>query len=386
MALRIALVHKRLDLTGGTERDLHRTAEGLRDLGHEVHLFCSEYGVAPPEGIFAHRVPVLPLGRSARLWSFAARAPKNIASQRCDLAVSFGRMLDPDVLRCGGGTHRGFLTRLGKERGWRRRLWQKLSLYHRSLLSFEERQFRAPGLKKIIAVSEEVKRDIIANYAVSGERIAVLYNGVDESRFTAERRQEYGVEVRRLWQIPAGAPLVLFVGHGFRRKGLDRLLAIWNSPRLAGAYLLVVGGDSRIERYRRAAEKAARGRIRFAGPQAEVEKFYAAADALALPSVQEAFGNVVLEGLASGLPILISRSAGGAEILTGSLAEGVVDHPENPAELENKLLALMKRGADPRWAEEARAIARQYSWKNHFQILEGLLLAAASSESQRHVA
>lgn len=43
--MKIALVHKRLDLKGGTERDLFKTAEGLRDLGHEIHLFCGEFGV-----------------------------------------------------------------------------------------------------------------------------------------------------------------------------------------------------------------------------------------------------------------------------------------------------------------------------------------------------
>src|SRR3972149_3569643 len=73
--MKIALVHKRLDLRGGTERDFYRTAEGLRDLGHEVHLFCSEYGVKPPPDTVAHRIPVLPVGRTARLWSFALSAP-----------------------------------------------------------------------------------------------------------------------------------------------------------------------------------------------------------------------------------------------------------------------------------------------------------------------
>src|SRR5262245_64085500 len=91
-ALKIALMHKRLDLKGGTERDLFKTAEGLRDLGHEVHLFCSEFGVAPPAGVRAHRVPVLPPGRTLRLWSFAWFAPRIINNAACDVVVSFGRL------------------------------------------------------------------------------------------------------------------------------------------------------------------------------------------------------------------------------------------------------------------------------------------------------
>jgi UDP-glucose:(heptosyl)LPS alpha-1,3-glucosyltransferase len=118
--LKIALVHKRLDLNGGTERDLYLTAEGLRDLGHEVHLFCSEFWVQVPAGVVAHRVPAMPFGRTARLWSFALNGSKSAASADCDVTVGFGRILRQDVLRCGGGSHRRFLEQLGAEGGWRR--------------------------------------------------------------------------------------------------------------------------------------------------------------------------------------------------------------------------------------------------------------------------
>ena len=106
--MKIALAHKRLDLKGGTERDLYRTAEGLRDLGHEVHLFCAEYGVEAPPETFSHRIPVLPLGRTARLWSLATWGPETVRRHRCDIVVGFGRMVTQDVVRSGGGTHRGF--------------------------------------------------------------------------------------------------------------------------------------------------------------------------------------------------------------------------------------------------------------------------------------
>src|SRR2546426_4697885 len=95
--MRIALCHKRLDERGGTERDFHLTAKGLRDLGHEIHLFCSEFAIEPPSGTFAHKVPVLPFGRTAELWSFALHAPKIVQKFNCDVVVSFGRMMAQDV-------------------------------------------------------------------------------------------------------------------------------------------------------------------------------------------------------------------------------------------------------------------------------------------------
>jgi UDP-glucose:(heptosyl)LPS alpha-1,3-glucosyltransferase len=380
--MKVALVHKRLDLNGGTERDLFQTAEGLRDLGHEVHLFCSEYGVEPPRGVVVHHVPVIPLGRTLRLWSFAWFAPRTIEKAGCEVIVSFGRLLRQDVLRSGGGTHRGFLERLGQEGGLRRRLWQRMSIYHRSLLALERRQYQASGAAKIIAVSEEVKRDIVAHYSVPAEKIIVIYNGVDQKRFHPGRRTEVRQSVREQWKIPFDAPLVLFVGSGFRRKGLDRIISIWKSPALQQVFLLVVGDDARIGHYQSRANSIAPGRILFAGRRADVENYYAAADVVVLPALQEAFGNVVIEGLASGLPVLVSRHVGAAEILQGRLAQGIVDQVDDPEELEEKLQLLLKGSRDPVWVRDARRIGEEHSWTNHFRRLEAVLREVCRTPSR----
>jgi UDP-glucose:(heptosyl)LPS alpha-1,3-glucosyltransferase len=374
--VKIALVHKRLDLLGGTERDLYKTAEGLRDLGHDVHLFCSEFAVPPPQGTHFHRVSVIPLGRTAKMLSFAARAPGLIAQTGCDLTMSFGRMIEQDVLRSGGGTHRGFLQRLGQAGGARRRIWQRLSFYHQSLLALEKKQFAPGRVKKIIAVSEEVKKDILANYPVSPNQIAVLYNGVDAQRFHPARRQKFKNGVRERWGIPLDAAVVLFVGSGFRRKGLDRLITLWTQPRFAALYLLVVGHDARLARYKAWAESAAPNRIIFTGRQDEIENFYSAADIVALPALQEAFGNVVLEALASGLPVLVSSNVGSSNLLVGQLSQGIVEQPEDPECLASRLLELLERAKDPNLNREARAIGEAHSWERHFQTLESLLFEA----------
>ena len=383
--MKIALLHKRLDLHGGTERDLYQTAVGLRDRGHKVHLFCNEYGVEPPHGVVAHRVGTMPLGRTARLWGAAWSAFRAARRERCDIVLGFGRSPRQDVLRCGGGTHRGFLARMGGEGGMRRRLWQTVSPYHRSVLAIERRQFATGGACRIIAVSEQVKRDILTNYAVPPAKITVLYNGVDIQRFHPDRRADVGGAVRQRWRIPGAAPVVLFVGSGFQRKGLDRLIALWKSPQLAGVYLLIVGRDARLASFRARADAIAPERIIFAGRQDQVEDYYAAGDVVALPSLQEAFGNVVLEGLACGLPVMVSRDVGAGEILRGRLAAGVVDPAAGNGALEQTLLFLLKQSRDPLWQGEARALANAYSWDNHFRKLVALIQESASQRERRTV-
>jgi UDP-glucose:(heptosyl)LPS alpha-1,3-glucosyltransferase len=377
--MKIALVHKRLDLAGGTERDFYRTAEGLRDLGHEIHLFCSEFAVPAPAGVKAHTIPTLPLGRTARMLSFAFNAPEFIRKKQCDVVVSFGRLTRQDVLRSGGGSHRVFLDKMAQGEGAVRRLWHRVSLYHRSLLTLEARQFGSDGCKKIIAVSREVKRELMSTYGVHDEKIAVLYNGVDTDRFHQGRR-EAREAIRRQWGLPLEAPLSLFVGNGFRRKGLDRVLNAWTSPALAGAHLLVVGSDAQEAPYRERAEKIARGRIVFAGPQAAIENYYAAADLLVLPAFQEAFGNVVLEALACGVPVLVSPQVGAGEVLTGALAEGIVDCCDDAYKLGERIARLMQGERRRVLSEEARRLAERYSWDNHFRSLERVLFKVAGRE------
>ena len=377
--MKIALVHKRLDLHGGTERDLFTTAEGLRDLGHDVHLFCCEFHVAAPLGVVPHRIPSLGLGRTARLLSLAMRAPKMIEEAACEIVMTFDRMPECAVLRCGGGTHRGFLNRLAAERGALGRLWRNASPYHRTLLALEKRLYHSPRVKKIVAVSAEVKRDIMSNYKVAKDRISILYNGVDLCRFHPQRRRQAGPMVRARWKIPAEAPLVLFVGSGFRRKGLDRLLAIWNSARLAETYLLVVGSDARLGSYRTWADSIAPGRIVFAGRQDQIENYYGAADVVALPSMQEAFGNVILEALASGLPVVVSRAVGASEILSGNLAAGIIQQPDDGVEVSKRLASLLANAGNDDFRNEARSIAEAYSWERHFQGLDALLREAKAS-------
>jgi len=257
-----------------------------------------------------------------------------------------------------------------------------VSIYHRSLLAIENRQYHPENSRIIIAVSEQVKRDIMANYSVPAEKIAVLYNGVDKDRFHPARRGEVRDKVRNRWKIPFAAPLVLFVGSGFRRKGLDRLLSIWTSPRLDKVFLLVVGADARIRQYQSRADSVAPGRILFVGRQEDIETYYAAADCVVLPSLQEAFGNVVVEALASGLPVLVSRDAGASEIIHGPLAEGVIDGAIDPETLERKLLWLLEKANDPCCAQEARQIAEEHSWENHFRKLEVLLLEGCRTSTR----
>jgi UDP-glucose:(heptosyl)LPS alpha-1,3-glucosyltransferase len=124
----------------------------------------------------------------------------------------------------------------------------------------------------------------------------------------------------------------------------------------------------------------------FAGRREDVERYYGAADLLALPSLQEAFGNVVLEALAAGLPVLVSKDVGAAEILSGELRQGIIDRPDDPLEVESKLLAMLEPSRRHLLAGEAARVGKAYSWDAHFRKLEGCLIEAADANGRARVA
>ncbi|HKA35146.1 MAG TPA: glycosyltransferase family 4 protein [Candidatus Binatia bacterium] len=378
--MKIGLAHKRFELRGGTERILYRTAEGLRDRGHEVHLFCGEFVIEPPTGTFAHRVPSLRWPRTARLLTFAYLAPAFIARHACDVVVSFDRMVAQDIFRSGGGPHRTFLEKMRRAENFPRKIWYGLAPYHRVLLAVERRQMGDGGSKKIIAVCDQIGREIADAYHIPNGKVVVLHNGVDLERFHPRRRENEGRKLRESLKIPPDARVVVFVGTGFRRKGLDRLLQLWDSAGFEGIYLLVVGNDSRLSYYR---NRWARKEIIFAGAQPLVENYYAAADLLVLPSIQEAFGNVALEALASGLPVVASAGVGALDQASDDLRQGMLSDVENSEELKSKILSLLAR---ERWTElsrSARRTAERYSWDNYFSELERIMKEVAAERARR---
>jgi UDP-glucose:(heptosyl)LPS alpha-1,3-glucosyltransferase len=361
----------RLNRRGGTEAVLYRTAEGLRDLGHEVHLFCGEYSIPPPQGTFAHRVPYWPLGRAVRLMSFAFLAPRAIRQFGCDLVVSFGRLSAQDIVRSGGGSHRVFLHRSLELAGPTKRLWYRLSPYHRCVIALEKRQFANGGCRKVIAISRQVKKEIVDSYGVSPDKIAVIYNGVDLERFHPRNRKIWREKVREQWKIPSDRPVVLFVGNGFRRKGLDVLIRALALPGMEYLTLLVVGADRRVEHYLQGVRSLGLSdRVIFAGVDPRVERCHAAADVFAMPSFQEAFGNVSLEALASGLPIVTTAVSGSAEILEGDLKEGILQNGLDADELRKRLLRLIELTRSTALGEAARRVAEKFSWDKYFLAFE----------------
>ena len=132
--------------------------------------------------------------------------------------------------------------------------------------------------------------------------------------------------------------MLLFVGSGFERKGLATAIDALGELGDDHARMIVIGKGRRLPYEELAGRRGVPDRVVWLGPRRDTERWYGAADVVVLPTRYEPFGNVHLEALASGVPMVTSVRAGGAELIRdgaiGELRKVVVhDGHEGPKEI-----------------------------------------------------
>ncbi len=237
----------------------------------------------------------------------------------------------------------------------------------------------------VFADSASQRDFLVAEGVVPARKIAVLgagsISGVDTARFRPDPQAR--VAVRAELAIEDGAPLLLYVGRMKREKGIADLLDAFRHLRqsMPAARLLLVGPDED-----RLLQGSPAPGVHLLGYTSQVERYFAAADLLCLPSYREGFGSVIIEAAACGIPAVASRIYG----LTDAVIEGVTGllHPAGdvPA-LHQALLTLLQQPAlRARMGQSAReralrdfeAVVITAAWLDFYQ--RHLPLAACAAE------
>jgi UDP-glucose:(heptosyl)LPS alpha-1,3-glucosyltransferase len=356
--VRLVFVRQSNSTYGGGELILNRIIQALAGRGIETAIVARKW-LDGPAGL--EFIPCNPpkVTRGIRERLFARAACRIVAKQSGALVQAHERIPCCDIFRAGDGVHAAYLECQGRADGPRRRLSQRLSPFHRSMLSLERQMFRSRRLKAVIAISRMVGEDVVRYYDFPPEYLHHIPNGVDLKRFTPTARSALRDQVRKELGAPNQRPVLLFVGSGFLRKGLD--LTIRALARIkSDAELWVVGHDRVPLRFAALADKVGLGqRLRMLGTRSDVLPYYAAADAVVLASRYEPFGSVVIEALACGLPVVTSLTTGGREAVE-RLDPGLVCDSVDIDGLAAAIDRAFELAQEPRTAFAARAIAEDY--------------------------
>lgn len=326
-------------------------------------------------GINVLRCDPFYLGRLWRDWSFSRSICRSVAHHRFDLVQSHERIPCCDLYRAGDGVHREWLAQRARALGPLGRLGIALNPYHHYVKYAERRLFESPSLKAVICNSRMVRDEILHYFRIAPEKLYVIYSGVDTEAFHPNLRR-YRAEVRTRYGVPEDATLFLFVGSGFERKGVGRLLeAMIRLP--PSTYALIIGRDKHQARFEaKARALGLHERVQFLGSLPDVKPYYGAADALVLPTLYDPFPNVALEAMASGLPVATSTKCGAAEIITSG-ANGYICDAMNVNDLFGAMRAVVAEGSLEHMRAAARATAEHRNLSHMANSLRKLYIELA---------
>lgn len=222
------------------------------------------------------------------------------------------------------------------------------ALYRLFGIAFERLVYR-PGRVRVLApVSRGVAKELERHYP--GIRTEVTPNGVDAGRFAPDGRAR--ASLRHAAGIADDSFVALFVGGDWDRKGLGIAIQGFGAAAIAGSELWVVGAG---EEARFAALAARQGvGIRFFGPRADAERYFAAADVFVLPTLYETFSLVAYEAAAAGLPLVATPVSGIDELLDSGAGLAVSRDAAAVA------LALGRLAADPELRAELGRTGREH--------------------------
>ena len=332
MAIDIALIRQE---HGGSDGGAQATIDQmLHALGNKqninVALLCRKWE-SPADSV--NKIIIDPAfhGRRDKLRTFNQAINDYLSQHQFDVIQSHERINGCQVFRAGDGVHKIWLQHRAHISNVVQRWWLSKLPHHRALLAEEKLMFESDCLKKVICNSNMVKQEILNNFAIAKDKLVVIYNAVDTERFKPAKGNTKAA-LRAALGIPEQALVFIFSGSGFERKNLGATIRAF-SQLPENCYLLVVGRDKNHNTYHRLADKTGcRSRVNFLGAQekSKMPKLYQLADVLVLPTIYDPFPNVILEGLATGLPCITTSNCGAVDVIPdagcGVIIEAGDDH------------------------------------------------------------
>ena len=357
--MKVCMISRAVNKCGGISRYVAEIAERV-SVNNEVHILSARCDLSGPNFIL-HRYSI---PRKPYFLQIAISFLK-VSS----LARKLHEKFNFDVIHSSEceGTYQDIITAHSCVRG----AYEKLKRNNLFIDAIRRaRPFVAFGLdvekliyakrkyKKIIAVSEGVKNELIRYYRLPNEDIVVIPNGVDLEEFKPDLekrrkiREKHGIEENEI--------VLMFSGHEFKRKGLEYIIRALPDVK-EYVKLLVVGKDNQNPYKELASKLGVLDKIIFAGFVPDISEYYAASDIFVFPTAYEAFSLATLEAVASGLPILATKVNGTEELIKeGYNGFFIKREPKDIAEKIN--ISVEDENLRKQMSKNARKTAEKYSW------------------------
>jgi UDP-glucose:(heptosyl)LPS alpha-1,3-glucosyltransferase len=370
--LRIAFVVHDYNRHMGHSRYVAELASRFKG-SHEVHVFANTFLEPDPAGITYHHVPSWRASTLATILSFVLPATV-IVRGRFDVIHAQGLCGLRHNVATAHICQSGWYEALARANG--RLTWRQL--LSRTLITPLERfALTKRSTSRVIAISCQIRDDLARHYGRTGG-VPVVYHGVDLETFHPRNRKRYRDEVRAELNIAPGEFMALYVGN--LQKGAAA--AIRATARVDRVRLVLVSGSDPNRDRAVARMEGVSDRVSFQQFSEQIERFFAAADVFLFPTICEPYGMVISEAMASGLPVITSRTAGAAELINHGVSGWLTAEPWDLDAIEEGLRKLFQENdLRVRMGDAARAAIESHTWDRAAEQTMAIYYEAISSNN-----
>lgn len=369
----LALVLFRYFPFGGMQANFLRIAKACLARGHRVDVYTLDWQGQRPDGLNIHIVKTTKRQNIRRYEQFSRHMAAIMQAKSFDLVMGFNRMPGLDLYYAADPC---FVERVRKTRPW----YYRYSARYRHFKAFEQVLFGPASSTRILALSPLQIEEYRHNYATALDRFSLLPPGVQNRYRRSDDATSTRQSTRQKYDIENEMQLLLMVGSGFERKGFDRGLRAFSAlpdDVRAQSHLMIIGKGREKSMNRLAARLGIENQLTLIPGSKNIPAFMQAADVLLHPARSENTGNVIVEALCGGLPVLCSGTCGYAHHVKSAKAGLVMDEPFDQVKMNEQLLRMLDQKQRKQWAKNSLAYAQKEDLYSRIEAIVGYIEARA---------
>jgi UDP-glucose:(heptosyl)LPS alpha-1,3-glucosyltransferase len=363
---------------GGMQRDMLRTANELLKRGHTVEVFTMSWQGEMPKGVQVHVLPQSGLFNYQRYQKFIDATFSK--TQGFDYIFGYNRMAGLDAHFAADPC---FIERAHKQRSYLYRLLPRFKWF----AACENAVFSSQSATEILAVSLAEKPHFQRWYGTQDSRFHYIPPCLLPERFALKPKAEARAYLRQQFNFAMDDFVYLLTGSGFAMKGLDRaILALKALPEelRANTRLIAVGQDNPKQFTNLAKKLGIAENVVISKGRPDIPQLMQGADVCVHPAYRENTGLVILEGMASATPMLVTASCGYAHYVRDAEAGLVCEMPFEQTHFDALFAQIRTSEFAQTWAENGLKQAQKLMQENDGSAEATILIRLAQAKKAQH--
>jgi UDP-glucose:(heptosyl)LPS alpha-1,3-glucosyltransferase len=315
---------------GGLQRDMTAIALELVDRGHRVTVLATDWQGERLTNVDLEFIKVKGISNHSRMTAYSAQIDRIKQQQRFDIIVGFNKCAGLDVYYVADVCWQSKLH--GQ---W---LKQRLPRY-RAYLDLEAQTFNNPCSTFLFISAGEIE-NYRRFYRFSEKQALLLPPGIDQKFIRPPDADEIRNKFRKEFDLADKDTACLFVGSGFKTKGLDRAIRAFAELPDRNKRFFVIGKDKTSAYQKLARQLGFAKQVTFLGGRDDVQRFYLGCDMLLHPARFENTGTVLLEAALSGLFVITTSACGYAGHIKAMACGEVIAEPFQQEALNRAIMRL----------------------------------------------